>query len=114
MRTAELLLDIAARLACQLLTVAQTGVSQGVPVRPPYRPFLDPLDVHNWWWVMLLPMAFGIAVVYKAVRLKDLRGYWLAVLSLTFQIVAGMVLLGAATYLLVEVYARWMVEQVPR
>ena len=83
-------------------------------IRPPYRPFIDPLDVHGYWWAMLLPMAIGIALVYKAVRVRDLSRYWREVLVMTGEIIVGMVLLAAASYLLVEVYARWMAEQAAR
>jgi hypothetical protein len=111
--------EIGSRLVCLLLTAGQavgdtTGGIGARAIRPPYRPFLDPIDVHGWWWVMLLPMSVLIAVVYKSVRLKDLRGYWAAVLGMTAQIVIGMVLLGVASYVLVEVYARWMMEHAPR
>ncbi len=71
-----------------------------------WRPFLDPLDVHNTWWIFLIPMAFGISVVYRAARLRSLDRYWRSVLAMTFQIVMGMVLLGVASYLFVMVYVR--------
>ena len=75
---------------------------------PPYRPFIDPIQVHALWWLMLLPLAVGVSMVYKAVRMRDLHGYWLAVLRMTVEIVLGMGLLGVATYLVVEVYVRKM------
>lgn len=74
----------------------------------PWRPFLDPIDLHNSWYWLLIPMAFGISVVYKAVRMQTLDRYWLQVLNLTVQIVFGMVLLGAATYLVVMVFAPYV------
>ncbi len=78
---------------------------------PPYRPFIDPIQVHGWWWVMVVPMALGVAVVYKAVRVRDLSGwgYWLGVLRMMVEIIAGMALLGVLTYGVVMVYARWVV-----
>jgi hypothetical protein len=96
-----------------LLTAAQAPASAAHP-RPPYRPFIDPLEVHGWWWWMLLPMSLGIAVVYKAVRVKSITETWgpyvREVALMTGQIVLGMVLLVAASYGLVEVYARWVVR----
>jgi hypothetical protein len=35
-------------------------------------PFVQPLPVHDYWLVLLLPLAFGVALVYKALKLPDL------------------------------------------
>ncbi len=67
----------------------------------PWRPFLDPLDLHGLWWLFLLPLALGISVAYKAVRMPTLEGYPRAVLIMTFQIVLAMVLLWIAAFLFV-------------
>lgn len=69
----------------------------------PWRPFLDPLDLHGAWFLLLIPLALGIAIVYRAVRLPDLDKYWAKVLVLTIQIVLSMVLLGVASYLFIQV-----------
>ncbi|HMN39851.1 MAG TPA: hypothetical protein PKE29_03335 [Phycisphaerales bacterium] len=102
--------------ATTMLALAQSAA--GAPadgsgmIRPPYRPFIDPLEVHGWWWAMLVPMALGIAVVYKAVRVlhEDVPWgkYLREVVAMTLQVVVGMILLVAASYALVEVYARWI------
>lgn len=73
-----------------------------------WRPFLDPVDAHRWWFVLLIPVALGVALGYKAVRTTDLKRYVPEVLTMTVQIVLGMVGLAAASFVLVEVYARWM------
>jgi len=86
------------------------ALAQGVSPRLPYRPFIDPLPLHDWWWVFLVPLAVGIAVVYKAVQMKDSAGYPRAVAVMALQIVLGMVALGAASYLLVAVYVRFIAE----
>jgi hypothetical protein len=77
----------------------------------PYRPFVDPLELHGSWWLLLLPLSLGISVIYKAVRMRDLDGYWRAVLVMTAQIVLGMLALAVASFLLVELYARWIVSR---
>jgi hypothetical protein len=64
-----------------------------------WRPFLDPLNLHAWWWAFLLPLSLGIAVAYKAVRVPTLAGYWRAVAIMTAQIILGMIVLGIAAYL---------------
>jgi hypothetical protein len=95
----------------QAATGAATDTGSGM-IRPPYRPFIDPLEVHGWWWAMLVPMALGIAVVYKAVRVLHQDTPWSKYLrevaSMVAQIVIGMVLLVVASYALVEVYVRWV------
>lgn len=84
----------------------------------PWRPFRDPIDVHSaFWlggWTLLVPMAIGIAVIYKAVRVPDSgdgrwwQMYWRQVAVLSIQIVLSMIALAAAAYVFVEVYVRWI------
>lgn len=68
-----------------------------------WTPFLEPLPLHEHWWLTLIPLALGISIAYRAVRVKDFRSYWKRVLVMTIQIVGGMILLAAAVFLLVEV-----------
>ena len=37
-----------------------------------YRPFIDPLDLQRGWFILLLPLALGVSITYKAVRVEDL------------------------------------------
>jgi hypothetical protein len=67
-----------------------------------WRPFLDPMDLHEYWWAFLFPLSLGIAIAYKAVRLRDLEGYLRQVIIMTAQIVLSMILLGIACFLLLE------------
>jgi hypothetical protein len=73
-----------------------------------WRPFLDPLNVHDIWWAFLVPLSFGISVVYKAVRMHSLEGYWKQVAIMTVQIVLCMIALGLASFLLIMVYVKYM------
>lgn len=88
-----------------LLTLAQSASK----LPDHWRPFLDPLPAGAFgqWWLYLIPLSAFIAVVYKALRMKDLRGYPVAVAIMTAQIIAGMMLLTFASYLLVEVFVPW-------
>jgi hypothetical protein len=70
---------------------------------PAWRPFLDPLDLHDYWWWTLLGLALGISIAYRAVRVHSFEGYWRRVAVMTIQIVGGMMLLSALVYLVVEV-----------
>ena len=38
-----------------------------------FTPFVDPFHgAWDWWYVLLPPLALGIALVYKAMRCEDL------------------------------------------
>lgn len=67
-----------------------------------WRPFLDPLDLHNSWWMLLVPLSFGIAVTYRATRVATFERFWVKAFILTAQIVLSMVLLGVASYLFIQ------------
>jgi hypothetical protein len=67
-----------------------------------YIPFVHPINaVHEWWLLLLVPLAFGISVTYKAVRMKTLEEYWRQVLVMTVQIVLAMIGLAIAVTLIV-------------
>lgn len=66
-----------------------------------WRPFLDPLDAHGVWYLFLIPLALGVSIAYKAVRVADLRGYWREVLTMTVQIIGAMIALALLTYVVI-------------
>lgn len=68
-----------------------------------YTPFIDPLDLHAAWFLLLPPLALLIAVAYKAVRIPDLTVYWKQVFFFTLQILAGIIGLYTLSLLLVNV-----------
>jgi len=57
---------------------------------------------HEWWYLLLLPLAFGLAVTYKAIRVPTLKSYWSQVALMTAQIVCGVVALGVLVALFVQ------------
>ena len=66
-------------------------------------PFLEPMNLfHQWWYLLLLPLAFGLAVTYKAIRVPTLKFYWWQVALMTAQIVCGVVALGVLVALFVQ------------
>jgi len=67
-----------------------------------YRPFIDPIDVHTLWYLLLVPLALGVSAAYKAVRVDELREFPRAVLVMTAQIVLGMIALGVLSYVFVQ------------
>ena len=69
-----------------------------------YVPFKQPLGViHEWWWLLIVPLAFGIALVYKAMRLHDLGRLWPQTLLMTVQIILGVIALALALTVFVQV-----------
>jgi len=67
-----------------------------------YTPFIDPINVHRTWYLLLFPLALGISITYKAMRVGDMGQYIKQVLVMTAQIVGFMVLLGIASYVLIQ------------
>ncbi|MCC6579137.1 MAG: hypothetical protein IT440_01760 [Phycisphaeraceae bacterium] len=67
-----------------------------------YRPFLDPLPLHEQWLAMLLPLVIAISVVYKTIKLEHLSELPRQAALLSAQILAFMVLVAAALLLLTE------------
>lgn len=65
-------------------------------------PLIDPLSAHGLWYVFLVPMAFFVAMAYKAVRIADMTKYWRQVAIFTTQIVLGIGLLGIASIIVVN------------
>lgn len=67
-----------------------------------YRPFLDPMDLHDSWWITLFPLLFLMSMAYKACRVGDLRVYWRQVVIMTAQLVVLMVVVAASVHAIVE------------
>lgn len=67
-----------------------------------YVPFIDPIHADHWWYLFLVPMALGVSIAYKAVRVPELKGLPRQVAVMTVQIVITMIALGAASYLFVQ------------
>lgn len=67
-----------------------------------WRPFLDPVNIHDLWFLLLPPLVLGISLAYKAVRVGDLKDLPRQVLVMTVQGTLGMIALGAAAYAFVN------------
>ncbi len=69
-----------------------------------YIPFVDPIHaLQDWWYLLLIPLAFGISVIYKALRSPQFEHYWQNVLVMTGQIVAAMIALAAVLVVAIQV-----------
>ena len=68
-----------------------------------WTPFFDPANIFfDWWFVLALPLAFFISMVYKAIRLRVYPRYWRQVAVMTIQIILGMAMLQLMLFALVE------------
>jgi hypothetical protein len=56
-----------------------------------YRPFLDPLPVWDWWYLLIIPLTLLFSLVYKSVRCSDVRRIPREALVISFWILAFMV-----------------------
>ena len=66
-------------------------------------PFVYPIQFfQDWWYLLLIPMALGISVIYKALRMPTLDHYWRGVLVMTAQIVLAMIGLAVALVVVVQ------------
>lgn len=63
-----------------------------------WRPFIDPIDAHQWWFLLLLPIAVLVSVAWKAVRIDDIRRLPRHVSVMTVQVILAMLGLGLAAY----------------
>ncbi|MGA1016913.1 MAG: hypothetical protein ACO3YY_02825 [Phycisphaerales bacterium] len=80
-----------------------------------YLPFLEPLPgVERIWMLMLLPLALGISVIYKAMKVADLERYWRSVGVMTVQIVLAMTGLAVLLAILVQVVVPMLPAEVRR
>ncbi len=85
-----------------LLLIASIAQA-AAPAARGWRPFLDPAPIPDiLWFLTLIPLALGVSVVYKAVRVRTMDRYAVNVLVMTAQIVAAMVLLALGAHALVE------------
>ena len=74
-----------------------------------YIPFLDPINaVHDWWYLLLVPLSFSVSVIYLALRMPSLDQYWRRVLLMTVQIVGAIAALAIVLVVLVQVVIPWL------
>lgn len=64
-------------------------------------PLLEPVHLGRAWWLLIVPLCLGIAVVYRAVKAESMSGFAIGVLRLTGNILGVMALLAAVVHLVV-------------
>ncbi|MEL6739870.1 MAG: hypothetical protein AAFP26_04375 [Planctomycetota bacterium] len=68
-----------------------------------YTPFIDPLPIQSVWYLTLPLLALGVAMAYKAVRVRELSRYPAQVVMFTFQILGGVIALGLLAILVIDI-----------
>lgn len=75
-----------------------------------FRPFMQPLPVWDYWYLLALPLCAGVAIVYKSLRAKSMRRLWWEGTRATLWILVG--LTGAAAALLVALrIVEWLASR---
>ena len=54
-----------------------------------YRPFLDPLPVWDYWYVLILPLCVAVSVVYKAMKCRSISQIPLEASQIVLWILGG-------------------------
>ena len=70
--------------------------------------FIDPIQAHDAWYLMIVPMVIFIAIGYKAVRVKHMEDYWREVLVFILQVLGLMGLITVAFMVLINVLVPWL------
>lgn len=75
-----------------MMTLAFLHTLNGAAAFPAYVPFKVPMDaLQQWWYLLLIPLAFGISLIYKALRMADLSHIWRQTMLMTVQIILAII-----------------------
>jgi hypothetical protein len=69
-----------------------------------WTPFLEPMNaMQSVWYLLLLPLVFGISIAYRALREENYTHYWRSVAIMTGQVVFGIAAIAIALGLFVQI-----------
>ena len=71
-----------------------------------WRPFLTPMPVWDYWYLLVLPLVVGVAIVYKTVKVESVKDLPRAALSTTLWILVGMIVVAGVLTGVVELMRR--------
>ena len=67
-------------------------------------PFLEPIrGIGNAWWLLAVPLIFGISVAYKAVRAQSVERFWGQVAWFSVRVTLIMIALATGVFVLVRI-----------
>lgn len=61
-------------------------------------PFVQPLPVWDYWWMLLLPLVMGVGLVWKSLKCQHVRQIPRQTLSISLWIVGGFVAVAGMVY----------------
>ncbi len=67
--------------------------------------FVKPMPLWDYWYLLIVPLCMGVAIVYKAIRLEDMREVPKQALIICLWILGGMGLAAAVLAGLVKLIA---------
>jgi hypothetical protein len=56
------------------------------------HPFIQPLPIWDYWYLLLLPLCAGISIVYKSIRCRSMRSVPREAAVIFVTILGGMIL----------------------
>jgi len=68
-----------------------------------YTPFVDALSIHEYWYLLIVPMSIFLAIGYKSVRCSDMTEFFREVIIFTIQVLGGLLLLAAVSTFVIVV-----------
>ena len=60
------------------------------------RPFIQPLPMWDHWYLLLIPLCAGVAIVYKAIKCESLKSVPREATQIFFMMLGGMIVAGVA------------------
>ena len=66
------------------------------------KPFVTPLPIWDWWMILLIPLLFGIALTWKAMKSPSLKEFPRQTIVLFGKFVFGFALAAVIVYAIVE------------
>jgi hypothetical protein len=71
-----------------------------------FRPFLEPLNLHEYWLWLMPPLVVAVTLAYKAMKVEDLSKLMGETIRLSVYILVLMVGSAAALWAIVEAVER--------
>jgi hypothetical protein len=68
-----------------------------------YVPFMQPLPVWDYWYLLALPLCAAVSIVYKSIRCRSMRKVPREAAKATGWILAGLVFAAVVLALIVKV-----------
>jgi len=68
-----------------------------------YTPFIDALSIHEYWYLLIVPMSIFLAIGYKSVRCSNLKHFPREVVVFTVLVLGGLILLAIAFTIVIAV-----------